>query len=125
MLSAVLSGQPQAGFVYGPITGDNTNTGTLANGAQAAVATFGYVQGMVFDDSDNLYIADSINDVVRVIYQGGAVPPVLIAEGVTSPTVGAVYTIAGTMQVGSSGTDIGDGGSALLATLKCSRRCQG
>lgn len=117
MLAAILNGQePQAGFLYGPVTGNNTNAGTLANGAAAALAIYGYIQGMAFDSNDNLYIADGINGVVRLIYQGGPTPPVLTAEGY-SPTIGAVYTIAGTMQVASSGAAIGDGGSALQATL--------
>jgi hypothetical protein len=46
----------------------------------------------------NIYIADSTDSVVLVVYLGSQVPPVLTAEGVSSPKLGDIYTIAGVVQ---------------------------
>jgi hypothetical protein len=52
------------------------------------------------DAYGNVYISDSTDFVVLVVYSGSQAPPVLAAEGVTNPTFGNIYTIAG--QVGNS-----------------------
>jgi trimeric autotransporter adhesin len=63
--------------------------------------------GLAFDSSGNLYIADSANARVRVVYASGAIP------NVSSPTAGYIYTVAGNGTAGFSG----DGASATSGKL--------
>lgn len=57
--------------------------------------------------SEDIFIADNLNNAVRVLYNGGtAAKNILTAEGYT-PTVGNVYTIAGSGCVGAALTKTG------------------
>ena len=65
-------------------------------------ATVAMVDGpclLYVDANGNVYIADQLNTRIRVVYAGGTTPPLYI-EGanstvITTPTVGAIYTVAG------------------------------
>jgi sugar lactone lactonase YvrE len=59
------------------------------DGGPAAQAALNSPYAMFMDRSGNLYIADSCNGRLRVIYAGGTLP------GVASPVVGDIYTVAG------------------------------
>ena len=75
-----------------------TGTGGYSgNGGQATAATLQTPNGMAFDASGNLYLADTGNNVVRMI----------------NATSGVISTVAGNGTAGFSG----DGGSATRAAL--------
>lgn len=62
----------------------------------------------VESSSDDIYIADNLNNAVRVLYNGGAVAKaILVAEGNTSPQLGYLYTIAGADCVSAATTKTG------------------
>jgi hypothetical protein len=63
--------------------------------ASSAVALLRMPTGVVVSSSDDVYIADNMNNAVRLLYNGGTVAKnILVADGYT-PTLGYVYTIAG------------------------------
>lgn len=70
----------------------------LGDGGPAAEAKLGDVQGLAFDSSWNLYIADSSNDRIREV----------------NATTGVISTVAG--GVGTNGP-LGDGGAATSASM--------
>lgn len=76
-------------------TGASTSTG---DGGLATAATVSNPQGVLTDPSDNLYIADASR--VRVVCvtcaSGSGLYNLLQKLGVTTPTNGHIYTIAGT-----------------------------
>lgn len=72
-------------------------TGYSGDGGPAAAATFNQPISVAVDASDNLYIADGLNNVVRKVDAG----------------TGIISTVAGTGVAGYSG----DGGAATAATL--------
>jgi hypothetical protein len=121
--------QPTVGDIY-TIAGEN---GLSAYGADNVLATSTpiSVTDVVVDSFGNVFIADSGNNRVRVVYQGGANIACLIilespttfglAAGATScagatsqPTQGFIYTIGG---VGGTTAFTGDGGLATSAKL--------
>ncbi len=55
----------------------------------ASAAALNSPYSMFMDASSNLYIADSCNGRLRVIYAGGTIP------GISNPVVGNIYTVAG------------------------------
>ena len=58
--------------------------------------------------TDDIYIADNLNNAVRVLYNGGSVAKaILIAQGNTSPQLGYLYTIAGADCVSAATTKTG------------------
>jgi sugar lactone lactonase YvrE len=96
---------PKPGYVY-TLTGNNTTCGptpgTCASGSggdngPAAAAALSAPYTIFFDSNNNLYIADSVNDRLRVIYNSGTVP------GLPNPVQGNIYTVAG----GGAGTASG------------------
>lgn len=98
------------------IAGGN-GTGSLGDGGPATAAQFASVHDLWIDSSSNVYLADYGNSTIRVVYAGGTIP------GLTSPVVGNVYRIAGT--IGTPCTNptattspCGDGGPATAATIK-------
>ena len=102
----------------------NTVAGTLGNaghsgdGGSATSAQFYFPLGIAVDGNGNIYIADSVNNAIRVVYEGGTPLASLIAteDGGVTATVGNIYTIAGgTSSGGSAG--VGDGGLASAAGL--------
>lgn len=77
----------------------------LANPSQVAL-----------DKSGNVYIADTYNNRIRVVYNPNNLPnpgPIVGAPHIKNPQNGFIYTIAGTGQPGYGG----DGGPAILANL--------
>jgi sugar lactone lactonase YvrE len=105
-------------------TGGYTGDGTAAVGADLSSD-----RGVGVDAAGNVYIADTTNNVIRVVYGGGtAVANLITADnpGVTTPTVGYIYTIVGknpntgaTTGPGAHATagSTGDGGPAAAALL--------
>jgi len=75
----------------------------LGDGGPATSAELHTPYDVVFDASGNLYIADSANGRVRVIYNGSGTIP-----GVTSPQYHYIYTVAGggTLTAGGPATQI-------------------
>ena len=73
------------------------SSGPIGDGGAATSATLNTPYDIRVDSAGNLYITDSSNVVVRVVYSGTSVPPVLIAEGMSpsSLTAGDIYTVAG------------------------------
>jgi len=59
------------------------------DGGPASAAALNSPYSMFMDASSNLYIADSCNGRLRVIYAGGIIP------GISNPVVGNIYTVAG------------------------------
>jgi DNA-binding beta-propeller fold protein YncE len=64
------------------------SVGWTGDGGAATAATFNYPSGIAVDDSQNVYIAEGNNDVIRMINKAGI-----------------IYTIAGTSVAGFSGDD--------------------
>jgi hypothetical protein len=64
-------------------------TGFGGDGGPASGAIFAQPSSIAMDTYGNLYITESGNDVVRVVYRGGNVP------GISNPVAGDIYTIAG------------------------------
>jgi hypothetical protein len=92
------------------------NSSCYGDQGPAASAGFAKAEGITIDGYGNLYIADSGNGTIRVVYQGGTALASLIAtenSGVTAQA-GYIYTIAG--GVGNTG-GTGDGGLATSAGL--------
>jgi hypothetical protein len=117
--------QPTVGDIY-TIAG----SGSATYGADNVLATstgIG-VTGVAVDSFGNLFIADSGNNRVRIVYQGGAnIACLIITENPTlfgspascsaatsQPTQGFIYTLAG---LGGTSAYSGDGGLASAAKL--------
>jgi len=87
--------------------------------ASSAVALFRSPSGAVVSSSDDVYIADNLNNAVRLLYNGGTVAKnILVADGYT-PTLGYVYTVAGDDCVSALITKTGSvatANSCLIAT---------
>jgi sugar lactone lactonase YvrE len=91
-----------------PVTPPSTSY--AGDGGPASGAVFNSPMAMTIDSLGNIYIADTSNDLVRVVYKAGTQLSNLIAleNNGTYPTAGSIYTIAGnTAYVGtpSMGTD--------------------
>ena len=76
---------------------DYVNTPYGGDGGPASAAIFYNPAAMAVDTLGNLYIADTYNEVVRVVYKGGTQLASLIAleNSGTIAVVGDIYTIAG------------------------------
>ena len=94
-----------AGHIY-PAAGTG-HAGYSGDGGPARASTLRYPGGATFDQAGNLVVADSGNDVVRVVAAGTGT-----FYGQTM-TTGDIYTVAGTGQPGYSG----DSGPATAAQL--------
>lgn len=98
-----LPSSPTAGNLYtiAGTVGSTCNYGSSTCGDEgpATAAQFGFYIGSVgVDPSGNIYIADTNNTRVRAIYAAGTLP------GISSPTVGDIYTIAGAGSLSGSAT---------------------
>lgn len=94
----------------------NGTPGYAGDGGSATAAQLNGPVGVALDANGDLYIADTGNSRVRVVYEGGTLAAQLIAlenPSVTAPVVGDIYTVAGSATPGYSG----DLGLASLATL--------
>jgi hypothetical protein len=117
--------QPTVGDIY-TVAGNGSAT-YVADNVLATSAPIG-VTGVVVDSFGNVFIADSGNNRVRIVYQGGAnIACLIITENPTlfgnpascsaatsQPTQGFIYTLAGT---GGTSAYSGDGGLASAAKL--------
>lgn len=97
------------------VAGGN-GTGTSGDGGAATQAKLNSVHNAWVDANNNLYLADTGNNVVRVVYAGGTIP------GITSPSVGSIYKLAGTYGVtcsspAATNNPCGDGEAASSSTL--------
>ncbi len=89
-----------AGFIS-TIVGDG-KPGYTGDGAAASLATVNTPSGVVIDGAGNLYIADTGNNVVRMV----------------SAATGKIATVAGNGLTGNSNANlVGDGGPATAANL--------
>ncbi len=123
---------PTAGNGFAPITQAQTGEGgpAVTGAGLTQSATFGGMslpangaaQGpgaMFVDAGGNIYVADTVNNLVRVVYEGVSVPPVLTALGI-SPVAGNIYSVAGTYNANGNSCSVapcGDGGVATSAFL--------
>jgi hypothetical protein len=93
--------------LIGDLVGSETaSQGYGGDGGPAAKALFNSPLAMTVDGLGNIYIADTNNGLIRVVYKGGAQLASLIAlvNPGTTATAGSIYTIAGVASaVGSSG----------------------
>jgi len=92
------------------ISGTASYTG---DGGPAIQATINAARGLTMDSNGNIYISDSGNNRVRIIYNGGTVAAQLIVaenSSVATPVVGDIYTIAG------NGNTSGGAASGTFAT---------
>jgi len=82
--------------------------------ATAAAAQIGSSKGLAISSSGDIYFSDGYR--VRMVYEGGANAAALLGQlSIPSPTVGDLYTIAGS----SSGYgSAGDGGKANITGVK-------
>jgi streptogramin lyase len=97
---------------------NNPTPGFAGDGGPATGALLSVPSGISVDGDGNLFIADSNNNAVRVVYAGGAQLAALIALEIPGTTAvpGNIYTIAG----GPANTGLplnGDGGLASLGNL--------
>jgi hypothetical protein len=74
------------------VTGD-TGDGSVATSAEVSSG----IRGIAADSSGDVFIVDTTNQTVRVIYNGGSAAASLIAaeDAVNSPVIGNIYLIAG------------------------------
>jgi hypothetical protein len=88
---------PTVGYIY---TIAGTGGGGFNGDNQLATNAELYAPGAIaLDASGNVYIADTDNERVRVVYVAGTIP------NVTNPTMGYIYTVAGTGASGYNGDD--------------------
>ena len=117
-----LAGTLQTPTAFPPSNGPGSGGGT-GEGGLAAAATFGGTsytnsifgeaivsnlpggpEGLFLDPAGNVYIADTFNNLIRVIYEADPAPPALAALGIIiDPTTdkGKIFTIAGSYTLGS------------------------
>jgi hypothetical protein len=107
-------------YIY-HVAGVSASAGFTGDGGAASTAKLsGPNDGWVVPAGD-IFIADTTNDVIRVVYEGGANAATLIAEtnpGVT-PVVGDIYDIAGIEGTATAGF-AGDGSVSNTTTTKLS-----
>ena len=87
----------------------NGNYSGCGEGGPATSAKLYYPQSIAFDSNGNLYILDGFDGRIRVVYAAGTIP------NVASPTVGNIYTVAGTG--GNDSTTPASGVVATSATI--------
>lgn len=103
--------------------GLGTGGGYTGDNSSAVGADLRADRGVTVDDAGNVYIADTGNNVIRVVYGGGTLVANLITAdnpGVTTPTVGYIYTIVSKYpgnNVAATAGATGDGGPAAAALL--------
>ena len=99
----------------------NGTAGFSGNNGPATSAQLLGPTGMCIDNHDNLFIADSDNNVIRVVIGPTAVkPPVL--TGIATVVAGNIYAVAGA-QTSTDPVYGGDGGVATLANLHFPDSC--
>jgi hypothetical protein len=86
---------PTVGDIY--TVAGNGAAGYSGDGGSATSARINYPGGVTVDGKGNIYIADTSNNCVRVVYSSGTIP------NVSNPTVGDIYTVAGNGTAGYNG----------------------
>jgi len=77
--------------------------GFTADGNPATQTELNVCYGLALDAAGDVFIADTKNYRIRVVYNGGAaVRSLLAAEGVSGPVPGDLYTVAGNGTAGST-----------------------
>ncbi|WP_263369518.1 Ig-like domain repeat protein [Granulicella cerasi] len=90
-----------------------TTAANSSTTAAQAIALLRSPTGVAISSSDDVFIADNLNNAVRVLYNGGsAAKAILVAQGTASPVVGYVYTIAGAGCVSAATNKTGSVSSA-------------
>ncbi len=107
---------PVAGDVYtvagnGGTTACAAETDKFGEGCPATQTYLNAPYGIAVDGHGNVYLGDTGNNLIRVVYAAGTVPNLP-----PSPVAGNVYAVAGTGKAG----DAGDGGPALIAKINTS-----
>ncbi len=106
---------PVIGDIY-TVAGSSTTAGYSGDLGKASLATFATPQRLAVDASGNVYISDSANHRVRMIYLSGTAAAALVKSAnaaVNTPTPGYLYTVVGNGTASSTG----DGAAAGLATI--------
>ncbi len=107
--------------VSNPVVGDiytiagTSSAGFNGDGQSATTARLNAPGGISVDANGNIYISDSFNNRIRVVYSSGTIP------NVSNPVPGYIYTLAGTTSAGFNG----DGQSAINANLDINCAGQG
>lgn len=90
--------------------------GFSGDNGPAVKADLAWPSEVSIDKAGNVYIADTYNHRIRVVYNPNNLPnpgPIVGAPNIKNPQNGFIYTIAGTGQAGYGG----DGAQAILANL--------
>jgi hypothetical protein len=128
LASAQTPAQGSINTIAGGATSSTICSGALDSGGDGCLATQAVLNTpykIAVDSSGNIYTADSVSATIRFVYEGGTVPYVLKAQGIT-PTVGNIYIVAGiygeTCGANDGGGEgnpstCGDGGLATQAYL--------
>jgi sugar lactone lactonase YvrE len=102
IMTVVAGSTTPAGKTGAAVSGYTGDTGP------ATAATLNVPRGVAVDVYEDVFIADFTNNVIRVVYNGGAAVAAQITAAnpaVTSPVIGDIYTIAGS-QTGAAGTAV-------------------
>jgi sugar lactone lactonase YvrE len=102
MMTVVAGSTTPAGKTGAAVSGYTGDTGP------ATTATLNLPRGVAVDVYEDVFIADFTNNVIRVVYNGGAAVAAQITAAnpsITSPVIGDIYTIAGS-QTGVAGTAV-------------------
>ena len=108
--------------VFGLLSGSGTAALGAASyagdGGPATQALLAGPRGVGSDNFGNFYVADTTNNVVRMVYAGGATAASIISltNGGITPTVGFAYTIAGVNPKTGLPAVKGEAGDGTLAT---------
>jgi hypothetical protein len=112
LIAGTYTAQSSTAGVFNQCTTPQSSCGDVG---AATSATLNAPKGVFVDASGDIFITDTLDERIRVIYEGGTAGPL---STITSPTIGNIYTIAGTGAACTSTTPTcGDGGSALSATF--------
>ncbi len=87
----------------------NVKFGYIMDGVKASATSLGAPHGIFVDKNENIYIADTLNHRIRVVYNKGKVTGLKTRN----PKKGYIYTIAGNGKSGSGG-DLGPALSAYV-----------
>jgi sugar lactone lactonase YvrE len=105
--------------IINTVAGSGSATYSGNGGAALAAGISGPV-GVSVDTYGNIFISDTGDDLLRVLYEGGpvsAVPGLAVAAAAftpSTPQVGSIYTIVG---ISGTNSSTGNGGVAITATV--------
>ncbi|MGA8501361.1 MAG: hypothetical protein WB683_07430 [Candidatus Sulfotelmatobacter sp.] len=96
-----------------PLTCRNGTGATIGNGGKATSAYLYYPQGVALDKNGNLFIADYVNQQIRMVACATVTSTGAACTANSGQTAGDIYTIAGDGTAGYAG----DGAAATSAEL--------